>query len=106
MLHVPGPRHTAEAVTDSLMAALAVLPAQLRRSLTWDQGKEMAVSRRHHPGARHAGLLLRPALALAAADEREHLLVEDERRRGFFDGRCSGPGPLGDSENTCGEAFR
>ena len=43
MLHVPGPRHTAEAVTDSLMAALAVLPAQLRRSLTWDQGKEMAL---------------------------------------------------------------
>ena len=43
LLHVPGPRHTAEAVTDSLVAALAQLPAQLRRSLTWDQGKEMAL---------------------------------------------------------------
>ncbi len=43
MLHVPGPRHTAEAVTDSLVAALEQLPAQLRRSLTWDQGKEMAL---------------------------------------------------------------
>jgi hypothetical protein len=42
LLHVPGPRHTAEAVTDSLMAALAQLPAPLRRSVTWDQGKEMA----------------------------------------------------------------
>jgi IS30 family transposase len=43
LLHVPGPRHTAEAVTASLVAALAQLPAHLRRSLTWDQGKEMAL---------------------------------------------------------------
>ena len=42
LLHVPGPRYTAEAVADSLVAALAQLPAQLRRSLTWDQGPEMA----------------------------------------------------------------
>ncbi len=39
LLHVPGSRHTAEAVAGSLVAALAHLPAQLRRSLTWDQGK-------------------------------------------------------------------
>jgi IS30 family transposase len=43
LLHVPGPRHGAQAVADSLVAALAQLPAQLRRSLTWDQGKEMAL---------------------------------------------------------------
>jgi transposase, IS30 family len=43
LLHVPGSRHTAEGVADSLVAALAQLPAQLRRSLTWDQGKEMAL---------------------------------------------------------------
>jgi IS30 family transposase len=42
LLHVPGPRYTARAVADSLVAALAQLPAPLRRSLTWDQGKEMA----------------------------------------------------------------
>ena len=42
LLHVPGPRYTAEAVAGSLVAALAQLPAQLRRSLTWDQGSEMA----------------------------------------------------------------
>jgi IS30 family transposase len=43
LLHVPGPRHAAEAVADSLVTALAQLPARLRRSLTWDQGKEMAL---------------------------------------------------------------
>ena len=43
MLHVPGPRHTAEAVADSLVAAPGHLPARLRRTLTWDRGKEMAL---------------------------------------------------------------
>jgi transposase, IS30 family len=43
LLHLLGPRHTTETVTDSLISALEPLPAQLRRSLTWDQGKEMAL---------------------------------------------------------------
>jgi IS30 family transposase len=34
--------HRAEAVTDALSGAITTLPAQLRRSLTWGQGKEMA----------------------------------------------------------------
>ena len=34
--------HGAESVTDALSQAITTLPAQLRRSLTWDQGKEMA----------------------------------------------------------------
>ena len=34
--------HRAELVTDALAARITTLPAQLRRSLTWDQGKEMA----------------------------------------------------------------
>ena len=42
LLHLPG-RHTAEAVRDALIAAMSSLPPQLRRSLTWDQGKEMAL---------------------------------------------------------------
>jgi len=44
LLYLPG-RHTAEAVTDALVAAFSQLPARLRRSLTWDQGKEMALHR-------------------------------------------------------------
>jgi hypothetical protein len=42
LLHLPG-RHTAEAVRGALIAAFCQLPPQLRRSLTWDQGKEMAL---------------------------------------------------------------
>jgi IS30 family transposase len=49
--HATGPRvkngpalagHGAEAVRDAIAASIATLPDQLRRSLTWDQGTEMA----------------------------------------------------------------
>ncbi len=42
LLHLPDSRRS-EAVRDGLIAGFAALPAQLRRSLTWDQGKEMAL---------------------------------------------------------------
>jgi IS30 family transposase len=42
LVHLPGGRHGAEQVRDAVVAAMAGLPEQLRRSLTWDQGKEMA----------------------------------------------------------------
>ena len=44
LLHLPG-RHTAEAVRDALIATMCQIPPELRRSLTWDQGKEMALHR-------------------------------------------------------------
>ena len=34
--------HGAEAVRDAIAASIMTLPEQLRRSLTWDQGAEMA----------------------------------------------------------------
>jgi transposase, IS30 family len=43
LVHLPGRRHTADAVRDALVQAMARLPTQLRRSLTRDQGKEMAL---------------------------------------------------------------
>ncbi len=43
LLHLPGGRHTAEAVRDALVHAMTQLPPQLRRSLAWDQGKEIAL---------------------------------------------------------------
>jgi transposase, IS30 family len=42
LLHLPTD-HGAQAVHDAVIAALSVLPASLRRSLTWDQGSEMAL---------------------------------------------------------------
>ncbi|WP_374213134.1 IS30 family transposase [Crossiella sp. SN42] len=40
LVHLPRGR-AAEAVRDALAATMLTLPSQLRRSLTWDQGKEM-----------------------------------------------------------------
>ncbi len=41
LLHLPRDR-TAEAVRDAMTAKITTLPAALRRSITWDQGREMA----------------------------------------------------------------
>jgi IS30 family transposase len=41
LLHLPG-RHDAETVRDALIDTAQTLPAHLKRSLTWDQGSEMA----------------------------------------------------------------
>lgn len=43
LVHVPTGRPTAQAISDGVCTALQDLPAQLRRTLTWDQGKEMAL---------------------------------------------------------------
>jgi len=40
--HLDGTRHDSATVRDVVVAALAVLPPDLRRTLTWDQGTEMA----------------------------------------------------------------
>ncbi len=41
LLHLPQD-HGTQAVTEALIARMAELPAHLRQSVTWDQGKEMA----------------------------------------------------------------
>jgi transposase, IS30 family len=41
LVHLPGD-HTAETVRDALTATVTALPSHLARSLTWDQGCEMA----------------------------------------------------------------
>ena len=42
LLHLPGD-HTAVTVSDAMSPKIVGLPEQLRRSLTWDQGSEMAL---------------------------------------------------------------
>src|ERR1700678_132311 len=44
LVHLPASRD-AETVRDALAATMAGLPAHLKRSLTWDQGREMALAR-------------------------------------------------------------
>ena len=51
--------HGAEAVRDAIACKIATLPAQLRRSLTWDQGAEMA---------RHAELSIETGLSIFFCD--------------------------------------
>jgi len=41
LVHLPL-EHTADTTRDAVVAAMQHLPAELRRTLTWDQGKEMA----------------------------------------------------------------
>ncbi len=41
LLHLPN-NHGALAVQEALVAKMATLPEQLKLSLTWDQGSEMA----------------------------------------------------------------
>ena len=64
--------HGAEAVRDAIASTIMALPGQLRRSLTWDQGAEMARPRATAHRHRHRDLLLRPAQPLAARHQREH----------------------------------
>ena len=52
LLHLPGD-HTAATVADAMVTKMNELPQQLRRTLTWDQGKEMAL---HHQIAASTGL--------------------------------------------------
>jgi len=49
----------AEAVRDAITSSITTLPAQLRRSLTWDRGKEMA---------RHAELRIETGLEVYFCD--------------------------------------
>jgi IS30 family transposase len=64
--------HTADVVADALAAKISELPAQLRRSLTWDQGKEMAQHSRFTVASGVPVFFCDPRRPLAARHQREH----------------------------------
>ena len=43
VIHLPGPRHSADVASDALVAQMKRLPPELRRSLARDQGRKMAL---------------------------------------------------------------
>ncbi len=103
LLHLPDGR-TAEHVRDALVHTFAGLPAELARSLTWDQGSEMS---RHDEFTRATNVPLyfcEPASPWQRASN-ENTYWCSLGGPGFFDGRGSAGAP-GDSENTCRKAFR
>ena len=61
----------AEHVKDALAVTIRALADHLRRSLTWDQGKEMAEHVRFTLDTGVQSLLLRSAQPVATRDERE-----------------------------------
>jgi hypothetical protein len=64
--------HGAAAVRDAITRTITTLPEALRRSLTWDQGAEMAQHTRLRIDTGFAGVFLRSAKSMAKRDEREH----------------------------------
>jgi IS30 family transposase len=64
--------HGAEAVREAIATTITTLPEQLRRSLTWDQGAELAQHARLRVDTGLAIYFCDPAQPLAARHEREH----------------------------------
>ena len=64
--------HTADVVADALAAKITELPTQLRRSLTWDHGKEMAQHARFSIATGVPVYFCEASQPLAARVEREH----------------------------------
>ena len=67
--------HTADLVADALASKITELPDQLRRSLTWDQGKEMAAHARFTIDTDVPVYFCDPTQPLAARQQREHQRV-------------------------------
>ena len=62
--------HGAEAVRDAIATAIVTLPKQLRRSLTWDQGAEMA---------QHAQLRIETGLPIYFCDPHKSVAARHQR---------------------------
>ena len=75
LLHLPNTR-TADVVADAMISAIKELPATLRRTVTWDQGHELAQHARISIDAGQ-NLFLRPALHPGSGRARAHGLLRE-----------------------------
>ena len=88
--------HGAEAVRDAITRAITTLPEQLRRSLTWDQGAEMA---------QHAQLRIEAGVAVYFCDPHSPWQRgTNENTNGLL--RQYFPTCIGDSDVVVGSAAR
>ena len=95
--------HGAKEVYACLMELIPTLPANLARSLTWDQGREMAMHATFTVDSGVQGLLLRSALTLAASHQREHKRAVAPV---LPEGHRPGPGHQGPPRLRCRRAQR
>ena len=72
LVALPSGNHKADVVADALAAAVTTLPAQLAKSLTWDQGHEMAEHRRFTTATGIQVYFCDPKQPVAARQQREH----------------------------------
>ena len=61
----------AVAMNAALTASMTQLPGRLRKTLTWDRGKELSGHAQFHCDSRHRGCCFADPPLVAAADERE-----------------------------------
>jgi IS30 family transposase len=61
-----------DALNRAVTAALHDLPIEMKRSLAWDQGKEIHGHESLRNGGRAHGLRVQPAQPVAARQQREH----------------------------------
>ena len=103
LVHLPAGR-TADQLYDALINQFAHLPAPILRTLTWDQGSEMA---RHRQFTTTTGIPVYfcDPHAPWQRPTNENTYWCSLGGLGSFDGR-NAAGASGDSENTCLRAFR
>ncbi|PYE12161.1 hypothetical protein DFR67_1241 [Williamsia limnetica] len=70
LLHLPNGR-TGEETRDAMVAAIGDLPAEMKRSITWDQGSEMRGAYRDIAIA-HSLKVLQPTFTVGTRNQRAH----------------------------------
>ncbi|SEG94670.1 Transposase and inactivated derivatives, IS30 family, partial [Thermomonospora echinospora] len=99
LVHLPDGRQPAQ-MRDALIQTISTLPAQLRRSLTWDQGSEMCLHQQFSTATDMPVYFCDPGSPWQRGSN-ENTYWCKVGRAGLLRRERLRDGPLGDSENTC-----